>query len=168
MDGDAKPGGPTPDDLDALARYATALADGVEAALPAWVEASVRRVWGGASVRALPADVAAAARAAGQAAVADVVPDLRALLALDVDEQRTNPLSIVRRATRHPTAVLHEAGVAPVDRDAEAVRQFPDDAYDLTPMAFADLDPDLQDLGITWGAAKAHVHLAKRRAEGRR
>jgi hypothetical protein len=55
-----------------------------------------------------------------------------------------------------------------VRRDAEAVRQFPADPYDLTPMTFADLDPELAEAGIAWGAAKAHVHLARRRTGGRR
>ena len=36
------------------------------------------------------------------------------------------------------------------------------------PATFADLDPDLGSAGIAWGAAKAHVILARRRSEGRR
>jgi hypothetical protein len=40
--------------------------------------------------------------------------------------------------------------------------------YDLSPAAFADLDPSLREPGLTWGAAKAHVHLARRRREGLR
>ena len=31
-----------------------------------------------------------------------------------------------------------------------------------------DLDPALHEPGLRWGAAKAHVVLARRRAEGRR
>ena len=109
-----------------------------------------------------------AAERAGAEAAADIGPKVRALLALDIDEQTTNPLSIVRGATRYPTEVLHAAAVPPVDRDATARRQFPDDDYDLTPGFFADLDPDLHGPGLTWGAAKAHVHLARRRAAGQR
>jgi hypothetical protein len=40
--------------------------------------------------------------------------------------------------------------------------------YDLTPASFADVDPALHEPGLVWGAAKAHVHLARRRREGRR
>jgi hypothetical protein len=93
---------------------------------------------------------------------------VRALLETDVDEQRTGPLAIVREAVVHPTGVLARAGVPPVVRDEHAERLFPDDAYDLTPGAFADLDPALHEPGLVWGAAKAHVVLARRRREGLR
>ena len=110
----------------------------------------------------------AAGRAAAGQAVVEVEGPLRELLAQDPDEQRTNPLAIVRGAVRHPTAVLRAAGVPPAERDPHAERLFPDDDYDLTPGAFVDLDPTVHEPGLTWGAAKAHVILARRRAEGRR
>jgi hypothetical protein len=103
------------------------------------------------------------ARRAGLEAVADVGPSLTALLATDVDAQRTNPLAILRRAVRHPTAVLQGAEVPPVHRDAQAETLFPDDPYDLTPAAFADLDLSVHDPGLRWGAAKAHIILRRRR-----
>ncbi len=168
MEPDAEPGGPTAEDLAALARYAHTLADGVVVALPAWVVRSVERVHVAQTARRPPMEVRAAAEAAGRDAAAEVGPQVRALLDLDVDDQRTGPLALVRRAVIHPTRVLREAGVAPVARDDFAARQFPDDVYDLAPVTFAELDPDLQEAGLAWGAAKAHVHLSRRRAEGRR
>lgn len=155
------------DDEGRLAEYAVVLADGVEAALPAWVVRSVERVlvaWAGT------ADDAAMdqAQAAGAEAAREIGPQVRGLLLTDIDDQRTNPLAIVRRAVVYPTRVLRGAGVPPVVRDADAEARFPDDDYDLTPAAFADLDPSLHGPGLVWGAAKAHVHLARRRAEGRR
>jgi hypothetical protein len=84
------------------------------------------------------------------------------LLALDVDEQRVNPLALVRRAVSYPTAVLRDAGVPPVVRDEFDERAFPDDVYGLAPAAFADIDPALHEPGLLWGAAKAHAHLARR------
>lgn len=168
MEPDAKPGGPSAEDLAALARYAATLADGVEAALPVWVVATVRRVYRAQMVADAPAEVIADAGQAGTAAAADVGPRVRALLATDIDDQTTNPLSIVRTATRYPTEVLQRAAVPPIDRDAAAQRQFPDDLYDATPAFFADLDPELHEPGLIWGAAKAHIHLARRRAEGQR
>ena len=150
-----------------LAELATALADGVEAALGPWVQRCVIRrstEWQGSC----PPEVAEAARVAGLEATATLGPQVRALLATDPDEQRANPLQLVRRATAWPTAVLRETGVPGVVRDEEAQRQFPDDDYDLTPANFADLNPDLAEAGIAWGAAKAHVVLARRRREGRR
>ena len=35
--------------------------------------------------------------------------------------------------------------------------------YDLAPANFADVDPALAEPGLLWGAAKAHVHLARHR-----
>jgi hypothetical protein len=45
-----------------------------------------------------------------------------------------------------------------VERDKFSRERFPDDVYDLTPATWSDVDPALQELGITWGAAKAFVH----------
>lgn len=156
-----------PDDAAALARHATALADGVEAALPGWVERCVEARLR-ASGHPLTDDVRAAARRAGERARAEVVPAVRDLLGRDVDQQPTGPLALLRGAVRYPTEVLARAGVAPVARDEVDQRLHPDDAYALSPASFRDVDPALHEPGITWGAAKAHVVLARRRREGRR
>jgi hypothetical protein len=118
------------------------------------VERNVTRI-ATAYAGAPDAAVTDAARAAGVAATDDLGPRIRVLLATDVDDQRGNPLQVARELTS-------------VVRDAEAERQFPDDDYDLTPASFADLDPRLAEIGIAWGAAKAHVVLRRRRREGRR
>lgn len=152
-----------PDDLAALARFAAQLADAVEAALGGWVERSVARRWAEWSPEPLPAEVVAAAHAAGEVATAEVGPALRELLGTDVDRQRTNPLAVIRGAVVHPTRVLAAAGVPPVTRDEQAARIFPADVYDLAPAAFADLDPAVHEPGLVWGAAKAHVVLRRRR-----
>jgi hypothetical protein len=156
-----------PDDAEALRRYAAGLADGVEAAIPGWVVTSVERILVAYRGRVSPAEHEAAV-AAGVAAAADVAPRVRELLATDIDEQRTSPLALARTAVRYPTEVLVEAGVPPVERDPFVERQFPEDRYDLAPATFGDIDPSLHEPGLTWGAAKAHVHLARRRREGRR
>lgn len=158
-----------PDDAAALARHAEALAAGVEAHLAGWVERAVAgryADWSGSA--ALPAAVTTAAREAGARARAEVTPRVRALLERDVDDQPTGPLALLREATAHATAVLHEAGVPAVVRDEVAERLHPDDVYDLSPATFADVHPGLHEPGLTWGAAKAHVVLARRRREGRR
>ena len=152
-------------DEEQLAIYADELAAGVELALPGWVERQVARImvaWSGA----LPDDVRAEASRAGEAARDELGPRVRELLRRDIDEQRTNPMTILRTAAAYPTAVLRSVGVPPVERDAAAEAQFPDDDYDLVPTRFADLDPRLHDPGLHWGAAKAHVHLQRRRALG--
>lgn len=141
-------------DLD---RYAAALADGVESALPGWVVASVSRVmiaWAGE----MPEEIAEAATAAGRRAQKEVGVAVRQLLGLDIDEQKSTPLSLLRGAVRYPTEILVTAGVPPVRRDAFAERSFPEDPYGLSPATFADLDPALGDIGLAWGAAKAFEH----------
>lgn len=143
-----------------MEEHAAALADAIEAALPGWVERSVARVmtdWRGE----IGDEVRAAAVAAGGQAVAEVGPMLRALLATDIDEQATTPLSLLRGAVRYPTAVLRDAGVPPVRRDEQQERLFPDDVYDLAPATFADVDPALAEVGMAWGAAKAFEHLQR-------
>jgi hypothetical protein len=160
--------GDDPDDAAALAAHARTLADAVEAHLAGWVERVVderHRQWSGGPT---PAEVRVAARDAGATARAEVAPRVRALLGRDVDDQPTGPLAVLRTATAHPTAVLRAAGVPPVVRDEVAMRLHPDDLYDLTPAAFTDVHPDLHEPGLVWGAAKAHVVLARRRREGKR
>jgi hypothetical protein len=155
------------DDDERLAAYAAALADAVEAALPGWVERVVAQrmiAWSGC----VPEAVATSAAAAGREARDAVAPRLRRLLATDVDDQRSTPLTIVRQAVPYATDVLARACVPAVVRDGVAERAFPDDVYDLAPVTLGDVQPDLVEPGLTWGAAKAHVVLARRRAEGRR
>ncbi len=151
-----------PADVAALGRYATALVDAVAAALPTWVDAVVRARFTAWYDEHPPAAVVDDAVAAGAAAVSGVVPALRHLLGLDVDDQRASPLELIRAAVAHPTGVLARAGVPPVARDADAARRFPDDVYDLTPGSLAEVHPSLAEPGLTWGAAKAHVILRRR------
>ena len=165
MTDDSTPGASDdPDDVARLVAYAATLADGIEGALPDWVARAV-------AARAVPAGIEVPdheVAAAVDRALAEVVPAVRELLATDIDEQRTNPLHLLRGAVRYPTEVLAAAAVPPVVRDPDAARLFPDDVYDLTPGSFADIDPALHEPGLHWGAAKAHVHLARRRAAGQR
>jgi hypothetical protein len=145
-----------------LRREGAALADALEAALPGWVQRSVTGIltaWGGP----VPDDIERRVAAAAGAAVDDVVPAVRRLAATDVDAQRGNPLDVLRRAARHPSAVLRDVGVPGVVRDDFDVAHFPDDEYGLVPMAFADVHPSLHEPGLRWGAAKARAHLLRHR-----
>lgn len=145
-----------------LAAYAVALADGIDAALPGWVTASVARICT-AYYGTVPEAVGAAAEEAADRAQREIAPAVRGLLATDPDQQSTTPLALVRGAVRYPTEVLRGAGVPPVQRDAFTERAFPADLYDLSPAALADLDPALADPGLAWGAAKAFVHRRRHR-----
>jgi len=147
-----------------LQRCGEALAAALEAALPAWVERCVEGRWHDWQPgQQLPPDVRLAAQAAGDRAGRDVGTRVRTLLALDVDEQRVNPLDLVRRAVSYPTSVLRAAGMPEIVRDEFAVRTFPDDVYDLAPASFAEVDQSLYEPGVEWGAGKAHAHLSRRR-----
>jgi hypothetical protein len=147
-------GGPAVDE------QAEALARAVDAALPGWVERAVEDRLRAAFGHADPA-VMAEARRAGETARADVGSRIQALLAQDIDEQRTNPLALLRTAVRYPTEVLRAAGTPPVERDDFAEDRFPDDVYDLTPASFADIDPALAQPGNERGAAKAWTHMRR-------
>lgn len=148
-----------------LAGHAAVLADGIERALPLWVVRCVVDL-AGAWEPGLSRSLAEPAAEAGQRAAAEVGPEVRTLLEQDVDDQPTGPLAVLRTAVRYPTAVLADAGVPHVVRDDFAVRAFPDDVYGLSPASFADVHPALHEPGLVWGAAKAHVVLARRRAGG--
>ena len=68
---------------------------------------------------------------------------------------------VVRAAVIYPTAVLRAAGVPAPGRDEFVIERFPDDDYGLTPVSLAALDPDdpeLVELALKWGAAKAMAH----------
>jgi hypothetical protein len=137
--------------------YAKALADGIEAALPTWVVRAVTTImtaWSGS----VPPDVLLAAEEAGQRARTETGEAIRTLLAADIDEQRTTPLALLRAAVRYPTEVLAAAGVPGLERDDFVEATFPADVYDLSPASFADIDPDLAEIGLAWGASKAFAH----------
>ncbi len=148
----------------ALAEKATALADAIDAAVVPWLIGAVRRV---AAAQHLESDDELLAAEAMANRVRDEVgPQVRALLATDVDDQATTPLALLRGAVGPATELLRELGASPVERDDFAVRAFPEDLYDLSPAAFEDVAPELRLPGLEWGAAKAFVHLRRRR-EGR-
>ena len=144
-----------------------ALYDAVDHALPGWVVGHVDRLTRAYRGTTDP-EAHAAAVAAGERARVEIGARLAALLAEDVDAQRTNPLAILRSAVSYPTEVLRAAGVPEVVRDEFAERAFPADAYDLSPATWRDLGDVVHEAGLVWGAAKAHVHLARRRAQGQR
>ena len=146
-----------------LSEAAEMLADGAIAALPGWVERCVAQVCERAGVAT--ASLGDSARTAGVRCAAETGPPLRDLLATDVDEQQTTPLSVLRGAVRFPTQVLSDGGVPALVRDDFDASRFPDDPFGLTPASFADIDPALGPIGIAWGAAKAFEVLQRRRGD---
>ncbi len=146
---------------DTLAELGEAMAQQVSAAVPAWVVRAVET----RLPRSAPGreSVMAEAVVAAERARQEVAEKLGALLAADVDAQRSTPLAVVRAAVSYPTEVLRWAQVPPVPRDPFVSERFPDDPYGLTPASLQAMDPALGDLAIAWGAAKA---MASRRRHG--
>ncbi|MFN0027026.1 MAG: hypothetical protein ACKV2O_07570 [Acidimicrobiales bacterium] len=151
------------DPAEVLRRYGRELADAVDQVIESWVLRCVRTRWSQFHDVELPPQLSAEATQVATVARREVGAELRSLLGSDLDAQRNGPLSVLRAAVRFPTALLRAAGVAPVVRDAFAERAFPLDVYDLSPAAFADIDPSLHEPGLHWGAAKAHAALQRRR-----
>lgn len=147
---------------DPVATLRSALAEAVHP----WL---IRSVLGIAGTQGL--DTAAALRAATAMAdtrAPEVLADLDAVLLADVDEQRTNPLAILRRHVAGPTEVLDGLGATPVRRDELDRSIHPDDHYGLAPATWADVDESLREPGLVWGAWKAATVLTRRRSEGLR
>ncbi len=156
---------PNPDE-ERLARAADDLVEALDAHVAGWIEGrivEIVRAWSGH----VSPTVAAEAVAVGEATRADAIPELRALLATDIDEQTANPLDVLRRHTGRASAHLASLGVPAVRRDAFAERSFPGDDHGLVPATWADIHPAVHEPGLTWSAAKAFVFKARRRAEGR-
>ena len=149
-----------PSDDDKLAEYAEALRAGLAVHTGRWVEGVVR-------ARADP-DSAPLIMESLANEVDRVLVAVAELLSADIDAQRANPLAVIRSLVPPITSALRNVGATPVNRDPDAERLFPGDVFDLTPGAFSDIHPELHMPGLTWGAAKAHVHIQRRRAEGLR
>jgi len=152
---DQRQSDPAKSDSQRFAEAGSALCDAVDADIEAWVINAV--------VQRAPTELAAAQAAAAECRAA-VVPRLRALVALDAEEQPTTPLQILRAAVGYPTWVLRTAGVVPARRDQLDIDRDPDDLYALTPAAFADFGPAVGEAGLIWGATKAYLHLSRRRS----
>jgi hypothetical protein len=129
------------------------LADAVASVLGTWIAGCIARFGVRADIGPVIAD-----------AEAEVLGDLRALLATDIDDQRGTPLTVLRRAVRFPTALLAAAGVPAVDRDPYDAQAFPEDVYGLSPATWADVDPSLADPGLRWSVAKAFEHRRRHRS----
>ena len=145
---------PRPDEIPA------ALLDAVAAAVGPWIRGRVTQL---AADRMSDAQVESIVAAVSDRAMVD----LRALLSLDVELQRANPLHVLRSAAAVATSALRAADVPPVQRDAVESESMPDDVYALGPFTWRDLSEDVHDAGITWGAWKAAVIISRRRGEGR-
>tara|TARA_Y100001970_G_scaffold288302_1_gene415215 strand:+ start:9407 stop:9865 length:459 start_codon:yes stop_codon:yes gene_type:complete len=148
--------------MNPLQEIGAQLAQELEKALPRWVEVSVRDTYeacGGEWHEQIEDETLNA----GLKCANDLMQELTELFGADAEQQSTNPMSVLRKAAVYPTEVLLRNGIPPLQRDEYAEMTFPQDIYDLTPTAFLDFGQRCHELGITWGAAKAHAHFAQRR-----
>jgi hypothetical protein len=131
-------------------------------ATPSWIRRRVQTVLSaqGLSIAALDAVVVDV--------VAHVDAQLGELLATDIDRQRSTPLSLFRAAVAGPTAALAASGAVPVRAGLPGSWDVPGDPYALAPDNLSDVGSEVHEAGIAWGAAKAFVHLERRRREGLR
>jgi hypothetical protein len=140
------------------------LLDVLDAVVPSWLRRCVER-----AVTAAGRDVAELESALTEMVDREaprIVAQLEQLLMTDVDEQRSNPLSVLRAAIAAPTALLEAYGVPALARDRFASESFPDDVYGLGPATWSDVDDRLAEPGVVWGAWKAMTVLRRRRGEG--
>ncbi len=150
-----------------MTHYGEALLAAAVADTPSWVATCVHRVvvsqrlQGGDDAELLVVDAATRA----QAFVADRLGNL---LTTDIDRQATTPLSVFREAVRFPVEVLHQLGAEPVHRGDVSRWAFPNDPFGVTPGNLSDVGEETHAAGIVWGAAKAGLHLQRRRDEGQR
>jgi len=140
-----------------LARIAADLEAGLDAALPGWLRQTSKTLCPTVEPEALENAIAET--------MAEFSPRLSAVLHADVDAGAGNPLAVVRSSTARVTALLQAAGARPAARDEFDARAFPDDVFGFGPSAFADIDASLHEVGLVWGAARAHVHLRRRREQ---
>jgi len=147
------------DDEAKLAWFAADLAEAIAGAVPGWVRRSLRTGAAAGGVAYAAAQVPDVVTATHDA----VVGEVRRILAADVDAGGGSPLAPLRAGVGPMTDCLQRWGAARPPRDEFHERRFPEDPYGLGPASFADIAPDLHQPALVWGAARAHVHLRRRR-----
>lgn len=154
------------DDERRFAEIAATLSDAIIAAVPLWMlrTAEEKAARSGVSLDRIDRDRIGAV---ATMLAAELAPRLEASLTADVDAGAPSPLAVLRSANGPLNDVLDELGVTPGSRDPFLAERFPDDHHDVGPAAFGDLDESVHEPGLMWGAARAHIHLSRRREIGR-
>lgn len=152
--------------LDDLDSYPRDLYNAVIAAVPSWISRRMLEISSQGGISA-GADVMSSIDEVIQETLNQVSGDLFALLATDVDEQRFNPLQVIREANVFANQALMAADVPVPHRDAFDAQVMPHDTYAFGPLTWRDLSEDVHDAGISWGAWKAATVLTRRRNEGK-
>jgi hypothetical protein len=152
--------------IEDLESYPKDLFMAVIHAVPSWVARRMLEIASHGGVSA-GADFMDAIESVSRETVQQLSGDLLALLATDVDQQRFNPLQVIREANVFANESLAIFGVPVPRRDEFDAQVMPHDHYAVGPLTWKDLSEDVHDAGITWGAWKAATVLTRRRAEGK-
>lgn len=136
--------------------YGRALYESIDRAIRPWLTTTLESRYGAA----LPNEVSNAIDSAAERALSNV----RELIEADVDRPLSGPLEQIRRAVSAIGPVLDAHGFEQPQRDPYDAQMRPDDVHALGPISFLDLSEEVQSAGITWGAAKAHLHATRRRS----
>ena len=152
--------------IEDLESYPKDLFMAVIHAVPSWVARRMLEIASHGGVSA-GADFMDAIESVSRETVQQLSGDLLALLATDVDQQRFNPLQVIREANVFANESLATLGVPVPRRDEFDAQVMPHDHYAVGPLTWKDLSEDVHDAGITWGAWKAATVLTRRRAEGK-
>lgn len=152
--------------IASLDQYPRDLYNAVVAAIPSWVSRRMLEISSHGGVSA-GADFMASVEEVVEETAQQISGDLLALLSTDVDQQRFNPLQVIREANVFANRALDAAGVPVPHRDEFDAQVMPHDTYAFGPLTWRDLSDEVHDAGISWGAWKAATVITRRRAEGK-
>ena len=141
-------------DAEKYLAYGMALRAAIETSFEPWLRATLTTRFDGP----MPVEVENAITQAEERALANITR----LVEADVDEPLSGPLEQLRRAVAGLGPVLDAHGFPRPNRDPYDQEMRPDDVHELGPISFMDLGEAVQTAGITWGAAKAHLHMTRR------
>jgi hypothetical protein len=152
--------------IEDLESYPRDLFMAVIHAVPSWVARRMLEIASHGGVSA-GADFMEAIESVSKLTMQQISGDLLALLTTDVDQQRFNPLQVIREANVFANQSLAMLGVPVPPRDEFDTKVMPHDSYAVGPLTWKDLSEEVHDAGISWGAWKAATVLTRRRAEGK-
>lgn len=135
--------------------YGRELRSAVADAIVPWLTSVV----GDRTTAPIPDAVTAAIDDVSEKALANITT----LIEADVDRPLSGPLEQIRRAVVELGPVLDAHRFTAPPRDPFDEQMSPNDTHSLGPASFFELGEEVQRAGITWGAAKAHLHQSRRR-----
>ena len=126
----------------------------VISAVPNWMTDRITSITR-SGVGAVPKDMASEMPVVVGRVEHEIERELLQLLVTDVDEQRQNPLHVLRSCVGPATELMQRYLVPMPMRDEFETRSMPHDVYAIGPLTWKDLGEEVHEAGITWGAWKA-------------